>query len=101
MFPYSVIFVTTDQEQHGKRMKILTAKEAKYGFRKLALVARSAMNAAVKSEPRADDSQEYARHRLPFSEAAQYGLKKRLAQGTATGTLFANPLVGRIVRTTG
>jgi hypothetical protein len=41
MVTYSVIFVTTGQEQHGNRMKILTAKEAKYSFGQLTHLARA------------------------------------------------------------
>lgn len=38
---YSAIFVTAGQEEHGNRMKILTAKEAKYGFGQLIHLARA------------------------------------------------------------
>jgi hypothetical protein len=38
---YSVIFLTTGQEQYGNRIKILTAKDAKYGFGRLIDLARA------------------------------------------------------------
>jgi hypothetical protein len=38
---YSVIFLKTGQEQYGNRIKILTAKDAKYGFGRLIDLARA------------------------------------------------------------